>query len=112
MRSGSIWVLDRETLAEHVVAEFQGAQLGECSLTHDGEWLTAAIKQGTKSGLVAGRADGSEWKLIPFPRTVIHPQFHPLDAEWIEFAGDPAPRMYPRTPRWDWYGMSAGARQR
>ena len=27
-------------------------------------------------------------------RTVIHPQFHPLDPEWIEFAGDPAPRMH------------------
>ena len=25
---------------------------------------------------------------------MIHPQFHPLDAEWIEFAGDPAPRMH------------------
>jgi hypothetical protein len=29
-----------------------------------------------------------------FPRTVIHPQFHPLEPEWIEFAGDPAPRMH------------------
>ena len=27
--------------------------------------------------------------LIPFGRTVIHPQFHPLEPEWIEFAGDP-----------------------
>jgi hypothetical protein len=25
---------------------------------------------------------------------VIHPQFHPLDPDWIEFAGDPAPRMH------------------
>jgi hypothetical protein len=32
--------------------------------------------------------------VIPFPRTVIHPQFHPLEPEWIEFAGDPAPRMH------------------
>jgi hypothetical protein len=31
---------------------------------------------------------------IPFPRTVIHPQFHPLEPEWIEFAADPAPRMH------------------
>jgi hypothetical protein len=41
-----------------------------------------------------GRDDGSQWHWIPFPRTVIHPQFHPLDANWIEFSGDPAPRMY------------------
>ena len=32
--------------------------------------------------------------IIPFPRTVIHPQFHPLEPEWIEFSGDPAPRMH------------------
>jgi hypothetical protein len=94
VRSAGIWVIDRETLEEQVVAEFSGAQLGECSLTQDGEWLTAAIKQGAQSGLVAGRADGTEWRLIPFPRTVIHPQFHPMDPEWIEFAGDPAPRMF------------------
>jgi len=25
---------------------------------------------------------------------VIHPQFHPLEPEWIEFSGDPAPRMH------------------
>jgi hypothetical protein len=25
---------------------------------------------------------------------VIHPQFHPLEPEWIEFAADPAPRMH------------------
>ena len=25
---------------------------------------------------------------------MIHPQFHPLEPEWIEFAGDPAPRMH------------------
>src|SRR6185369_517009 len=38
--------------------------------------------------------DGSGWHTIPFPRTVIHPQFHPLEPEWIEFSGDPAPRMH------------------
>ena len=48
----------------------------------------------SSAGIVAGRADGSGWHLIPFPRTVIHPQFHPLEPEWIEFAGDPAPRMH------------------
>jgi hypothetical protein len=43
---------------------------------------------------VAGHVDGSGAQLIPFPRTVIHPQFHPLEAEWSEFSGDPAPRMH------------------
>lgn len=94
VRDGEIWQLNRATLDEKRVAEFPEAQLGECSLTAGGEWMTAAIKQGSQYGLVAGRCDGSAWRLIPFPRTVIHPQFHPLDPEWIEFAGDPAPRMH------------------
>jgi oligogalacturonide lyase len=76
------------------VAHFPSAQLGEVSLSPDGEWITAAVKQGKQCGLVTGRSDGTNWRMIPFPRTVIHPQFHPLDPEWIEFSGDPAPRMH------------------
>lgn len=94
VRGGTIVELDRRGLRERVVVSFEGAQLGECSLDRTGQWITAAIKQGEQSGLVAGRSDGSGWKLIPFPRTVIHPQFHPEESEWIEFAGDPAPRMH------------------
>lgn len=94
VRDGSVWVLDRASLRETLIVEFQGAQLGECTLGDGGRWMTAAIKQGSLQGLVTGRSDGSGWRVIPFSRTVIHPQFHPLEPEWIEFAGDPAPRMY------------------
>ena len=94
VRGGEIWAIDRQTLAERLVSAFAGAQLGECSLGAGGEWITAAIKQGAQCGIVVGRADGAQWRLIPFPRTVIHPQFHPLEPEWIEFSGDPAPRMH------------------
>jgi len=94
VRGDGIWQITRATLEERCLIAFPGAQLGECSIGHDGIWITAAIKQGTQQGLVAGRADGTSWQLIPFPRTVIHPQFHPLEPEWIEFAGDPAPRMH------------------
>ncbi len=87
-RGGSLWTGDR------CIFEAAGAELGECSISPDGEWLTAAFKAGSTSGLVAGRFDGTAWHAIPFPRTVIHPQFHPLDPAWIEFAGDPAPRMH------------------
>ncbi|MDQ6665131.1 MAG: oligogalacturonate lyase family protein, partial [Acidobacteriota bacterium] len=90
VRGGSIWWL--ETGVERSIVEFAGAQLGECSLS--GEWLVAAIKRGAQSGLAVGRADGSGWHIIPFPRTVIHPQFHPFEPDWIEFSGDPAPRMH------------------
>jgi hypothetical protein len=94
VRGGEIWTLDRRTLEERRIAGFEGAQLGECSLGVGGEWLTAAAKIGKECGIVAGRADGSGWQFHRFPRTVIHPQFHPLEPEWIEFAGDPAPRMH------------------
>jgi len=94
VRGGSIWVIRRDTLAERLVIDFSGGQLGECSFSPDGQWLTAAIKVGPEAGLVCGRLDGSQWRLMSFPRTVIHPQFHPLDPEWIEFAADPAPRMH------------------
>ncbi len=94
VRGGAIWALDRANLAETRIVEFSGAQLGECTLGDNGRWITAAIKQGSTQGIVTGRSDGSNWRIIPFTRTVIHPQFHPLDPEWMEFAGDPAPRMY------------------
>jgi len=94
VRGGSIWSIDRRSLAERLVVSFAGAPGGECSLGDGGEWITAAIKQGSTNGLVTGRADGAEWRLIPFERTVIHPQFHPLEPEWLIFAGDPAPRIF------------------
>ncbi|HWQ57232.1 MAG TPA: hypothetical protein VN442_26335 [Bryobacteraceae bacterium] len=94
VRGGEIRELDRASLDERLIAAFPGAQLGECSLAPGGEWIAAAIKQGAQAGIACGRADGSGWHIIPFPRTVIHPQFHPLEPEWIEFAADPAPRMH------------------
>lgn len=94
VRQGGIWALDRETLAETCIIDFPGAQLGECSFGDGGHWLTAAAKRGNESGIVAGKITGEDWRFIPFPRTVIHPQYHPLEPEWIEFAGDPAPRMH------------------
>lgn len=90
VRGGTIWCLRNQL--ERCVIEFADAQLGECSLS--GEWVVAAVKHGLQSGLAVGRADGSGWHVIPFPRTVIHPQFHPLEPDWIEFSGDPAPRMH------------------
>lgn len=94
VRKSGIWRIDLRSLEEMAIREFGDAQLGECSLGAGGEWLTAAAKRGSESGIVVGKADGSQWSFVPFPRTVIHPQFHPLEAEWIEFAGDPAPRMH------------------
>ena len=94
VRGGGVWSVSRSTLAEERVVEFSGAQLGECSLSADAQWITAAFKRGNASGIAVGRADGDGWRVIDFPRTVIHPQFSPVEPRWIEFAGDPAPRMH------------------
>jgi oligogalacturonide lyase len=94
VRGGGIWRLERTSLEESLVKEFPDTQLGECSLDTAGEWITAAAKRGPDNGIVCGKADGASWQFLPFSRTVIHPQFHPLEPEWIEFAGDPAPRMH------------------
>ena len=93
VRGGAVWAVDRETLEERVVADF-GGQLGECSLSPDGAWFVAALKSDAGWGLGIGKTDGSEKRVMPFSRTIIHPQFNPVDPEWIEFAGDPAPRMH------------------
>src|SRR5207248_340389 len=45
--------------------------------------------------LAVARTDGSEWHLIfSSERTIIHPQFHPANDTLIEYAQDPAPRMW------------------
>ncbi|MDE3195197.1 MAG: PD40 domain-containing protein [Acidobacteriota bacterium] len=93
VRGGEIWQLNLNSREERRIVSFDG-QLGEACPDSNGDWLVAAIKRGGSNGLVCGRSDGSSWTFIPFPRTVIHPQFHPLEPEWIEFAGDPAPRMH------------------
>jgi hypothetical protein len=93
VRGGSVLAVEPRTLSQRQIADFPGAQLGEPSLSRDG-WFTAAIRHGENRGMIVGSLNGVGTHLIPFPRTVIHPQFHPLEPEWIEFAGDPAPRMH------------------
>lgn len=94
-RKGKIEALRRKDLSLRTLFALEGAQFGECSLSPDGLWIVTAMKQGAQNGVAlastAGEAGGV---LVRFPRTIIHPQFHPLDANWIEFSGDPAPRMH------------------
>jgi hypothetical protein len=93
-RGGALWAIDPDTLTERLIFDAGAGQLGEPSISPDGRFLTAAARQGDRRGLVAGGFDGRGWHWIDFPRIVIHPQFHPLEPEWIEFAADPAPRMH------------------
>ncbi len=93
VRGGAVWRLDRETLDEHRIVD-SGGQLGECSLDAAGRWFVAACMRDGGSGLLVGALDGGRSEFIPFPRTVIHPQFNPVRPDWIEFAAATAPRMH------------------
>jgi oligogalacturonide lyase len=94
VRGAALWSLDLLTLVERVIIDFGAGSMGEPSLDPTAEWVVAAIKRDGTAGLAVGRVSGEDWSIIPFPRTVIHPQFHPTDPDWIEFAADPAPRMH------------------
>lgn len=92
VRGGAVWWMNWRTLEEELFHEWPGAQLGEVSLSADGQSVTAACKIGSRHGIAVAGPRGAHFHA--FPRTVIHPQFHPLDPGWIEFAADPAPRMH------------------
>ncbi|WP_031495802.1 TolB family protein [Bryobacter aggregatus] len=94
VRAGGIYSLNYTTLALREITRRDGASIGECSISADGNWLVAAAKIDGQNGILCGRWDGTGWNFFPYPRTLIHPQFHPLEPEWIEFSGDPAPRMH------------------
>lgn len=94
-RAGAVWKLHRQSLEERCLARFESAQLGECNLSSSGTWLVTAIRQNGQSGVAVVQTDGSEARIaLHWPRTIIHPQFHPLDDSVIEFSNDPAPRMH------------------
>lgn len=93
--SGSIYAVDLETAAEREIASFPGASLGECSLSADGLWLVTALRDSTGPGLAVAALDGTSAEIVLRPgRTVIHPQFHPVDPQEILYAQDPAPRIW------------------
>ena len=85
------WTAPRSTTGGS--STFRDAQLGSApsARTASGSRRPSPGVRARPGG-VAFRRPASP--VIPFPRTVIHPQFHPLEPEWIEFSGDPAPRMH------------------
>jgi hypothetical protein len=94
-RSSAIVALDLDNLAEDTLADFPGGGLGEVSLSHDGAFICSAIKIDGQNGIVVASTDGTGGSIIHRQnRTIIHPQFHPTNADLIEYAADPAPRMF------------------
>lgn len=94
-RGGCIAALDLASLTDRVIIDFPGGRLGEVDLSADGNWVVSAIRFDGRNGIVVAAVDGSGGTIIYHQqRTIIHPQFHPTDPDWIEYASDPAPRMY------------------
>ncbi len=93
--AGAVRAVDLRTLEDRVLASWEGGQLGECSLSADGQRIVTAMKRKGVSYLTVTETDGSGGEVIfECPRTIIHPQFHPTDPDVIEYAQDPAPRMW------------------
>ena len=92
---GEVRAVDLEDLNERSLAHWGGASLGEVSLSSCGRFLVTAMKWKDKNYLAVVQTDGSESELIlKCDRTIIHPQFHPTDDNLIEYAQDPAPRIW------------------
>src|SRR5438093_10296627 len=73
--AGEIRAVDRETLAERRLAGWEGASLGEVSLSPSGQWLVTAAKWQDRNRLAVVRSDGAQGSIIfSSERTIIHPQ--------------------------------------
>jgi oligogalacturonide lyase len=95
-QAGRIRALDLQPLDETDIAAFPGAHLGEVCLSADETRAVCAARYDDGSyGIATCRTDGRESRIIlRLGRVIIHPQFHPIDPDWIEYAADPAPRMH------------------
>ena len=74
---------------------FRARSLGKCSPDARGRVAHRGHPAGRRRRAGGGACGRARLALRSrFPAPLIHPQFHPLEPEWIEFAGDPAPRMH------------------
>ena len=96
---GSVRGVGIDSLEERTLAQYPDGQLGELSISADQSSVVAAMKRGKASYITVTRTDGSGGEAIfESPRTIIHPQFHPSDLNLIEYAQDPAPRIWTIKP--------------
>ncbi len=85
-----------DTFAERILADYPDGSLGECSVSADEQYIVTAMKRSGKSHITVTSTDGSGGEIIYTSpdQTIIHPQFHPKQADLIAYSGDPAPRMW------------------
>ena len=92
---GAVRGVHLATLETRTLAEYPRGQLGELSISADHTALVAAMKRDALSYITVTPMHGSGGQIIfECARTIIHPQFHPSAPNLIEYAQDPAPRMW------------------
>lgn len=92
---GEVWSIDIDKKESSMIAKLDGAGLGECSPSSDGQHWVTAIKVKDQHGLWLIDRHHGKHKIIHMGNLkIIHPQFHPQHKTLIEFAGDPAPRLW------------------
>ena len=99
-------------LSKTEIIRFDNAQLGECSLSADGEWITAAIKQGAQAGIVTGRADGTGLAIDSFRANGDSSAVSSARTGVADFRGRSRAANVSRAARWIRNGMPASTRQR
>ena len=94
-RGGELWAISRHAGRRRIFA-FGGAPAWRVLHQSRRRMADRGVSPASPHRGPCRDADSTarESTIIQFPRTVIHPQFHPLEPEWIEFSGDPAPRMH------------------
>ncbi|HPA18545.1 MAG TPA: hypothetical protein PLU30_12415 [Verrucomicrobiae bacterium] len=86
--------LDRETLRERVVAKFDGARLGNCSLNPAGSRLALGVRfKGSCRLALVEPASGQAHFLVE-KAEVGHVQFCPADDSILEYSGTPGARIW------------------
>lgn len=86
--------LDRETLRERVVARFDGARLGNCSLNPTGTRLAIGVRWSNCCQLALIELATGRTRVLVEKSEVGHVQFCPTDDTLLEYSGPPAARIW------------------
>jgi len=86
--------VDRETLRERVVAKFDGAKLGNCSLNPAGTRLAIGVRLPDCCRLALIELSSGMTRILIEKAEVGHVQFCPADDSLLEYSGPPGARIW------------------
>ncbi|MCX6911076.1 MAG: oligogalacturonate lyase family protein [Verrucomicrobia bacterium] len=86
--------VDRETLRERVVAKFDGAKLGNCSLNAVGTRLAIGVRLPKCCRLALIELASGQTRFLVEKAEVGHIQFCPADDNILEYSGTPGARIW------------------